>query len=64
MFFFGNVFGNRRRHVHHRSSLFGGGLLSTLLVSLAPILYRKYMAKKNAGRLGLREAYAGGSTEW
>ena len=47
-----------------RSSLLGGGLLSTLVVTLAPFLYRKFMEKRNAGRLGLREAYAGGTTEW
>ena len=53
-----------KRSRHRRSSLFGGGLLSTLIVTLAPFLYRKFMEKKNAGRLGLREAYAGGKTEW
>ena len=58
MFFFGK----RRRH--SRSSFVGGGLLSTLLVTLAPFLYRKFMEKRNAGRLGLREAYAGGKSEW
>ena len=52
---------NRSRR---RSSLLRGGLLSSLLLTLAPILYRKFMEKKNAGRLGLREAYAGGNTEW
>lgn len=56
-------FGNRRRR-SHRSSFIGGGLLSTLLVTLAPFLYRKVMEKRNAGRLGLREAYAGGKSEW
>lgn len=47
-----------------RSSLLRGGLFSTLLLTLAPFLYRKFMQKKHAGRLGLREAYAGGSSEW
>jgi hypothetical protein len=57
MFFF-----SRRRR--HSSSLLDGGLLSTLVLSLAPILWRKFRQQKNAGRLGLREAYAGGNTEW
>ena len=57
MFFFAN------RH-RRRSSFMGGGLMSTLVLALAPFLYRKFMQKKSAGRLGLREAYAGGRSEW
>jgi hypothetical protein len=58
------MFSFNRARPRRRSSLFGGGLLSTLLVTMAPFLYRKFMQKRNAGRLGLREAYAGGNTEW
>jgi hypothetical protein len=58
------MFSFNRTRRRSSSSLFRGGLLSTLLVTLAPFLYRKFMQKKSAGRLGLREAYAGGSTEW
>lgn len=58
------MFSFNRARPRRRTSLFRGGILSTLLVALAPILYRKLKQKRNAGRLGLREAYAGGNTEW
>ena len=54
---FGNSYYGRHR------GLFGGGLLSSLLLTLAPFLYRKYKARKNAGQLGLRESYPTQS-EW
>ena len=54
-------FGYRRRSSHR--GLFGGGILGTLLLSLAPYLYRYFMKKRNAGQFGLREAYPAGS-EW
>ena len=65
MFSFLNRLSPRRaRHRSHRSrGLLRGGILSSLLLGAVPFLYRRFMKKREAGRYGLREAYAGGS-EW
>lgn len=58
MFFFSS---RRRRS---QQSLFRRGILPTLLLSLAPMLYRRFARKRNQGAYGLREAYSGSGSEW
>ena len=65
MFSFMNRLIRRRgaRHAYGSRGLIRGGIISSLLLSAAPLLYRRFIKKRESGRYGLREAYPGGS-EW
>ena len=65
MFSFLNRLNRRRgvRHSHGARRLIRGGIISSLLLGAAPLLYRRFMKQRESGRYGLREAYPGGS-EW